>query len=94
MSDTRVSDTSHTTPNDPEAAGSVTPSDNGVLSEKPGTPPQQPEAEAKPEIAPEGGLKGWLCVTGSFLAMIASFGFLNAYVSFASLLMMRYEGVI
>lgn len=26
----------------------------------------------------DGGLQGWLCVLGSFLAMFCSFGFLNA----------------
>lgn len=33
-------------------------------------------------LPPEGGVRGWLCVLGSFLCMFCSFGFLNSYATF------------
>lgn len=35
----------------------------------------------KNEIPPEEGVAGWMCIFGSFFAITASFGFLNACVS-------------
>lgn len=41
--------------------------------------PIDPEQREKsPDIPPEEGRKGWLCVTGSFIAIFCTFGFLNA----------------
>jgi hypothetical protein len=34
----------------------------------------------KPQLLPEEGYQGWLCVFGAFLCLFCSFGFLNAYV--------------
>lgn len=35
----------------------------------------------KSDIRPEGGLRGWLVVGGSFLALFCTVGFLNAYIT-------------
>ena len=62
---------------DPELADSATLNGNGVDEEK-------AEAENPPpkkEIPPEEGVAGWMCIFGSFFAIAASFGFLNACVS-------------
>ncbi len=40
-----------------------------------------PKSEAKgPDLLPEEGFKGWICVVGAFICLFCSFGFLNAYV--------------
>lgn len=38
------------------------------------------EPSAVAALPPEEGIKGWLCVFGSFLTLFCTFGFLNAYV--------------
>ena len=61
---------------DPELADSTTLNGIGVDEEK-------AEAEKPPpkkEIPPEEGFAGWMCIVGSFFAIAASFGFLNACV--------------
>jgi hypothetical protein len=69
MSNEKVTD-------DPESARSTivldNENDNNVAS---GNRVPLPVA---PAVAPEGGVAGWLCIAGTFVAMIASFGFLNA----------------
>lgn len=32
----------------------------------------------EPTLPPEEGVRGWMCVVGSFMALFATFGFLNA----------------
>lgn len=42
-------------------------------------------------LPPEEGVKGWLCVIGSFLTLFGSFGFLNACVSSALVIETRTD---
>lgn len=43
------------------------------------TPASGKEAPSnRPVLPPEEGVQGWSCVVGSFLALFATFGFLNA----------------
>jgi hypothetical protein len=32
----------------------------------------------KPDLPPEGGARGWICVVGAFICLFCTFGFLNA----------------
>lgn len=58
---------------DPESAQStIVPENENDVAPANSVPPPTPA------IAPEGGVAGWLCIAGTFVAMIASFGFLNA----------------
>lgn len=59
--------------NEPETSDSA----KGKFEAEPSILPQENKDEKeKPD---DGGLGGWICILGSFLAMFSSFGFLNAY---------------
>ena len=63
--------------NDSDLPDSTTHNSDGADEEK-------AEAESPPPekvIPPEEGVAGWMCIFGSFFAIAASFGFLNACVS-------------
>jgi hypothetical protein len=32
----------------------------------------------KPDLPPEEGVRGWICVIGAFICLFCTFGFLNA----------------
>lgn len=34
----------------------------------------------EPDLPPEGGVRGWICVAGAFICLFCTFGFLNAQV--------------
>lgn len=36
------------------------------------------DKDAAPQLPPEEGIQGWICVGGAFLSFFCTFGFLNA----------------
>ena len=58
--------------------------DSPILDSDKEAPAPKP-APAAPELAPEEGFRGWLCVVGGFICLFCTFGFLNAYVDMPSL---------
>ena len=80
MSDPKIAD--KMAPHDSELADTTTL--NGLPNDEEKAEVESPPPEkvpAAPQIPPEEGLRGWMCITGAFFSIMASFGFLNAYVS-------------